>query len=190
MTPTPQIIIIAGPNGAGKSTSATLLVPEGFEFVNADEIAKTLPDILPEQRDIHAGRLMLKTLDDLEARRQSFAVETTLANRSLIARIERLRGVGYNAFLFFLWVSSVDVSIARVAERVRRGGHNIPEETIRRRFRAGLDNFFRLYIQAVDGWRFYDNSALGDPRLVASGGQSTETEIIDASVWHNVGREI
>jgi len=129
---------------------------------------------------------MLKTLDELEAGGASFAVETTLANRSLINRIDRLRSGGYNAFLFFLWVPTVDVSIARVAERVRRGGHNIPEETIRRRFRAGLNNFFGIYRQAVDSWRFYDNSALGNPRVVAFGGQSIETEVIDSVVWDNV----
>lgn len=182
----PQIIIMAGPNGAGKSTSASVLVPPDFEFVNADEIAKGLTDIPPEQRDIHAGRLMLKTLDQLEEHRKSFAVETTLASRSLSNRISRLHESGYESLLLFLWLPSADEAVARVAARVRIGGHNIPEAVVQRRFKAGLSNLFEGYMRTVKEWRLYDSSIMGGPHLVAQGDSSGELAISDHKTWARV----
>lgn len=98
-----------------------------------------------------------------------FAIETTLASRSLASRVKRLHTAGYRFYLFFLWLPNLDVAVARVAERVSRGGYSIPNETIRRRYEAGLRNFFTLYRPLADLWRMYDNSRAGTPELIARG---------------------
>jgi predicted ABC-type ATPase len=141
----PQVIVLAGPNGAGKSTAVAHLLPRGIEYVNADEIAKTLLNYPSKEADIAAGRLVLGRLDALQAARSDFSVERTLAGRSLAARIADQRRVGYHFRLIFLWTPNPEFSIRRVAARVRAGGHHIPEETIRRRYSAGIANFFGLY---------------------------------------------
>ena len=165
----PQIIILAGPNGAGKSTIATRLIPPSIPFLNADEIAKGLTAEETKNKDVLAGRMLLRQMDELEAQRASFAVETTLASRSLAPRIARLQQSGYRFGLTYVWVPNADLSVQRVAERVRRGGHHIPEDVIRRRYEAGLRNFFQIYVPLADRWRLYDNSELGQPVLVARG---------------------
>jgi predicted ABC-type ATPase len=121
----PQLIVIAGPNGAGKSTAASRLLPEGMTFVNADEVAKSLPGYPSKSVDLQAGRLVLEQMDQLEDQGADFAVETTLATRALATRIVRLRQSGYHFRLIFLWSPSADFSIQRVAARVRAGGHVI-----------------------------------------------------------------
>ena len=165
----PQILIIAGPNGAGKSTSAPGLLSQETTFLNADEIAKGLPGLATPARDVQAGRLLLHQLDELEARQADIAVETTLSSRTLAPRIARLQNAGYRFYLFFFWLPNADMAVARVAERVRRGGHDIPEPTIRRRYVAGLRNFFSLYRPLANTWRMYDNTRAGEPGLIAKG---------------------
>ena len=177
---TPQVVILAGPNGAGKSTAAGGLLPARLPFVNADEIAKTLPD--DAGRNITAGRLMLSTLDRLERTRQSFALETTLANRALAPRLVRLKASGHTIALYFLWLPSAELAIARVAERVRMGGHHIPEATIRRRYAAGVRNFFSVYEPLCDMWRVYNNVQVGAPLLISQK-ENGALQIADNSIW-------
>lgn len=88
---------------------------------------------------------MLRRLRELAQGRQSFAFETTLASKSYARWIDELQAFGYEFYLFFLWLDNADVAVGRVRERVRLGGHDIPEETIRRRYAKGQHNFFRLY---------------------------------------------
>lgn len=140
-----------------------------MEYVNADEIAKELAGIVTEGINMRAGRLALQRLDELEAQRADIAVETTLASRTLAARIRRLMASGYRFSLYYVWVPNPELSIARVAERVRNGGHNIPEEVIRRRYKSGLANFFNIYQPIADRWRLYDNSDLSNPAIIARG---------------------
>jgi len=131
----PQVIIIAGPNGAGKTTLAPFLLRDRFRtsaFVNADAIASGLSAFEPENVAIEAGRIMLRRLHELSEQSQSFAFETTLAARSYAPWIKRLRSSGYEMHLLFICLRSVELAIERVAERVRRGGHIIPEPEIRR----------------------------------------------------------
>jgi predicted ABC-type ATPase len=122
----PQIIVIAGPNGAGKTSLSPFLLRDRFSefpFVNADAIASGLSAFEPESVAIEAGRVMLKRLHELSARRENFAFESTLAARSYAPWLKRLRQHGYEVHLLFVWLRSVDLAIERVAERVRRGGH-------------------------------------------------------------------
>lgn len=157
---TKKIIIIAGPNGAGKTTFARSFLPEEAQcprFINADLIAAGLSPFAPEAAAIKAGRLMLKEIADCARRGESFAFETTLLGRGYLAHIQRWRAQGYHVSLFFLALPDADVAVARVAERVRQGGHQVPEDVIRRRFDAGLRHFERLYKPAVDAWAKYDS---------------------------------
>lgn len=157
----PRIIIIAGPNGAGKTTFAREFLPSEAAcpvFVNADLIAAGLAPFAPESASLQAGRLMLQELARYAAARASFAFETTLSGRGYLRSIRGWQRAGYSVKLVFLQLASADEAIARVAQRVRQGGHNIPEEVIRRRFVAGRENFERLYAPLVDSWVRYDNA--------------------------------
>jgi len=162
--------MIAGPNGAGKTTFATEFLPdfvECREFVNADLIAAGLSPFGPETQAIRAGRLLLTRIKELAEARRDFGFETTLSGRSHVNLITRLRLSGYHVLMFFLWLPSAEMAVERVANRVRQGGHDIPEATIRRRYEAGLRNFFRMYAPVVDSWNLYDGSQL-PPSLIAS----------------------
>jgi predicted ABC-type ATPase len=183
---TPEILVIAGPNGAGKSTCIARYLPIGMPFLNADEIAKDLPGYPSPSVDIQAGRIVLEQMDEFEGRSEGFAVETTLATRSLATRIIRLRQCGYRFHLVYIWSPSAEFSIRRVAWRVRAGGHHIPEETIRRRYAAGLKNFFGLYQPIADVWDVLDNTGLDGPRLIASGRLGNETIIEDRELWNQL----
>jgi predicted ABC-type ATPase len=127
-------------------------------FVNADLIAAGLAPFAPQAAALRAGRLMLEELKRHFAARTSFAFETTLAGRACLAAIARWRAAGYRVKIVYLQLASAEEAIARVAQRVRQGGHDVPEATIRRRFAAGRANFERLYAPRVDAWALYDNS--------------------------------
>lgn len=163
----PKIIIIAGPNGAGKTTFAREFLPQEAGcpvFVNADLIAAGLSPFAPERAAIQAGRLTLEAIAQHVARRESFAIETTLSGKAYARQLPQWRQLGYWVELFFLKLTSADMAVQRVAERVRQGGHDIPEATIRRRFDAGMRLFFDVYRPLVDQWVLYDNS--GDEPLL------------------------
>ena len=133
----PHMIIIAGPNGAGKTTTAPALLQDALQvddFVNADVIAQGLCAFQPEKEAIRAGRIMLKRIHSLAEKRADFAFETTLASRSFAHWMPELKRQGYQLHLFFLWLDHPDLAVSRVKERVRLGGHQVPENTIRRRY--------------------------------------------------------
>ncbi|MCI1709829.1 MAG: zeta toxin family protein [Chiayiivirga sp.] len=168
MTNAPRILIIAGPNGAGKTTFAREFLPNEADcpvFVNADLIAAGLSPFAPETAAITAGRLMLQELERHFRANESFAFETTLSGSGYLRHIKRWHAAGYLVKLIFLSLPSADAAIARVAQRVKQGGHAIPEDVIRRRFAAGLRNFHRLYAPAADTWVLYDNAG-AEPTLL------------------------
>src|SRR5206468_184298 len=147
--------VLGGPNGAGKTTSANHVLPRELgvlRFVNADTIASGLAAFAPETVAFHAGRIMLARLEELAAQRQDFAFETTLSARSYARLLRRLQADGYHVTVIYVWLHSADLAVQRVAARVRRGGHNIPKETIRRRYDRGLANFMDLYRALADDW--------------------------------------
>jgi predicted ABC-type ATPase len=156
-----RILIVAGPNGAGKTTFAREYLPQEAGcpiFINADLIAEGLSPFAPELVAIRSGRLMLQMIRDYAARGDSFAFETTLAGRNYARAIPRWQGDGYSVTLFYLSLPTVDLAISRVAERVRQGGHHVPDDVVRRRYLAGLENLEMLYKPIVDEWILYDNS--------------------------------
>jgi len=166
-----KVVMIAGPNGAGKTTFARSFLPAEAQcprFINADLIAAGLSPFAPEAAAVRAGRLMLEEIRLSVAQGESFALETTLSGLSYLRHIRAWQAQGYHVSLFFLALPSVDLALARVAERVKQGGHNIPPEVVRRRFAAGRVNFESKYQQAVDAWALYDNAGMA-PVLLAWG---------------------
>lgn len=156
-----KIVIIAGPNGAGKTTFAREFLPHEAncpDFINADLIAAGLSPFNPEAAAVRAGRLMLEEIASRVAQRRSFAFETTLSGRGYARVIPVWRNAGYKVKLIFLSLASSEEAIARVAMRVRQGGHNIPDQVVTRRFESGMRNFQEIYRYKVDLWQWYDNS--------------------------------
>lgn len=157
----PKILIIAGPNGAGKTTFAREFLPNEADcpvFINADLIAAGLSPFRPEAAAIRAGRIMLDEIGEHVAKQQSFAFETTLSGKLYARLIPDWRASGFRVNLYFLSLDTPETALSRVAARVAQGGHDIPEETVRRRFDAGLRNFHQVYKPLVNDWMHYDNS--------------------------------
>jgi predicted ABC-type ATPase len=185
----PNLVVLAGPNGSGKSTIAPALLAGTLavkEFVNADTIAQGLSAFNPAAAAIQASAIMFRRIRELARRRVSFAFETTLAGRTLAPWIRELTEGGYSFRLLFLWLPSADNAVDRVASRVRTGGHDVPESTVRRRYDSGLRNFFTLYQPLAITWRMYDNSRWLSPRLIASGARTAVTRIDDHSMWNDI----
>lgn len=167
-----KLYIIAGPNGAGKTIFAREFLPNYADcknFVNADLIAQGMAPFSPETAALRAGRTMLGEIQSFAKRRVSFAFETTLSGRSYLPLLRRFKAQGYEIhffFFFFLWLKSVDLAVSRVKERVSRGGHDVPESVIRRRFDRSIRNFLVHYRHLADVWTLFDNS--GEiPKVVA-----------------------
>ena len=157
--PAKRIIIIAGPNGAGKTTLAREFLPNEAEcptFINADLLAGGLNPLQPERAAIQAGRLMLEMIDACVRRGENFAFETTLSGRGYARMIPRWQEQGYWVTLIFLRLSSPEASISRVRQRVEQGGHDVPEDVIRRRFHASWRNLEQIYRHLVDEAMIYD----------------------------------
>lgn len=165
----PSVYIIAGPNGAGKTTFAKEFFPNYAKcnnFINADLIADGLSPFSPETAALHAGKLLLKSIHTLAKKRSDFGFETTLAGVTYLALLQQLKKQGYAIRLFFLWIPTAELALARVHDRVKRGGHSIPANVVRRRFQRGLVNFFSQYAPLADAWTLFDNSE-AVPRLIA-----------------------
>ena len=183
-----NLYIISGCNGAGKTTASYTVLPEVLdckEFVNADEIARGLSPFNPESVAIEAGRLMLQRIEDLLAKDETFSIETTLATKSYISLVRRAQAKGYTVRLLFFWLNSPELALQRISERVAKGGHNIPEPIVRRRYVAGIKNLFCLFMSEVDSWEIYDNSVF--PAIqIASGRKNDEISIFVESTYKNI----
>ena len=187
-----NLYIISGCNGAGKTTASYTVLPEVLhckEFVNADEIARGLSPFNPESVAIEAGRLMLQRIEDLLVKDESFSIETTLATKSYINLVRRAQVKGYTVRLLFFWLNSPDLALQRIAERVAKGGHNIPEPIVRRRYVIGISNLFRLFMNEVDSWEIYDNSKYPATQI-ARGGKDDETSIIVESTYKTIAEYV
>jgi len=188
----PSIVVLAGPNGAGKTTAAPFLLRDALEvreYVNADPLAAGLSAFEPESVAIAAGRVMLARINELARRRISFGFETTLASRTFAPWIRARRGEGYAVHLVFLWLASPELAIARVARRVEMGGHAVPDEVVKRRYAAGLRNFFGLYRPLVTTWQAFDNSEPSGPRRIARGEAGGVVLILQSDLWEPLVRQ-
>lgn len=174
----PRLYIISGCNGAGKTTASYSLLPEMLdckEFVNSDEFAKGLSPFDPSKASIQASRYMLMKIRYLLKKGSDFAVETTLATRTLVKIVKTAQAAGYTVTLLYFWLKSPDLAVERVRARVEAGGHNIPEDTIRRRYNTGIYYFFNLYAPICERWILADNSQIPF-RVIAEG---TKDEVIN-----------
>jgi len=183
-----HLYIISGPNGAGKTTASYSVLPKILqckEFVNADEIARGLSPFNPESVSIEAGRLMLNRIKELLSRNESFSIETTLSTRSYFRLVEKAHQQGYEVTLLFFWLKSPEQAMERVAERVSKGGHNIPQDIIVRRYYEGIYNLFNIYMSIVDTWVLVNNSET--PRsIIASGGKDQELAIVNNDLFKKI----
>lgn len=186
----PNLYIISGCNGAGKTTASYSLLPEMLdckEFVNSDEFAKGLSPFNPENASIQASRFMLMKIRYLLKKQKDFAVETTLATRTLLKTAKIAQAEGYSVTLLYFWLNSPDLAIERVKARVATGGHNIPVETIIRRYHVGIDYFFHYYAPICERWILADNSQIPF-RVIAEGSKDEVINIRDKETYLKIQR--
>jgi len=157
----PKLYIISGCNGSGKTTASYTLLPDLLncrEFVNSDEFAKSFSPFDPGAASVTASRYMLMKINYLLERKADFAIETTLATRSLLQIVRQAQQQNYETTVLYFWLNSPDLAIERVRDRVESGGHNIPDAVIRRRYVMGLQYLFDVYVPVIDRWILADNS--------------------------------
>ncbi len=164
-----SVYLIAGPNGSGKTTFAKEFLPNYADctnFINADLIAQGLSPFSPSVAAMRAGRLVLQEIQNLADKGVNFAFETTLSGKIYLSLLKALKRKGYRLHLFFLWIPSTSLALARIKNRVAEGGHDVPTVDVRRRFRRSIENFFKTYEPLLDSWMLFDNSE-EKPHLVA-----------------------
>lgn len=188
----PEIFVVGGPNGAGKSTIASAILPEGFQverFVNADLIAQSLGPYSSESAAFRAGRMMLQRIRGLYSRRERFGFESTLASRTFAPFLRDAQESGYLVHIAYLWLSSVELALDRIHVRVLRGGHDVPEETVRRRYYRSVTNFFDLYQPLANTWLLCDNSR-SELVEVARGRMETAPTILEPTTYATIERQL
>lgn len=173
----PVCWIIAGPNGAGKTTFALRYLPEVANcrnFVNADLIAAGMSPLAPERERVTASRLFLSEIERHVQARRDFGFETTLAGRSYLRLIRRLRADGWKVELIYLALPDTEMAKLRVVERVNHGGHDIPAADIERRFLRSLENLFTEYASLVDRTVCFLNSGEAPEIVFTQQGEKRE----------------
>ena len=185
----PNLYIIAGPNGAGKTTASYTLLPEMLNcinFVNADEIARGLSPFSPGTVDVQAARIMIQRTDELLKEGADFAIETTLATRSYVQLVRRAHDRGYKVHLLFFCLESPEQAVQRVAQRVKEGGHNVPEDVIRRRFRLGIANLVNLFIPICDSVLVFNNTNTPARLIARKEFKQGRIEVIEKKMWNQL----
>ena len=184
---TANAYIIAGPNGAGKTTFVREFLPKYVhcrEFLNADLLAAGISPFDPDTAAVAAGRVFLARMKEMIRQGKDFGFETTLSGKTYLSILRYMKDQGYRLHLFYLWLPSVDMAIARVAQRVEQGGHNIPEDVIRRRFNVGPRNLLTSYLPLFDLWMLFDNSMLHPRKIACYDGR--KTEVVDSELYRRI----
>lgn len=182
--------MIAGPNGAGKTTLTLELIADRsvlYEFINADEIAKGLAPLHPESKALEASKLMIKRLKELLKTNKSFTFETTASGTNYVKYLKEAKANGYDVHLTFLWLGSPEEAIKRVAQRVKQGGHYVPEEVVKRRYYLGLKNLLKHYLPLAHSAKIMDNSSEeSEKRLIAKKNKNGSLDILNKNVWERL----
>ena len=184
----PRLYIISGCNGAGKTTASYSMLPEMLdcrEFVNSDEFAKGLSPFDPSKASIQASRFMIMKIRYLLRKQKDFAIETTLATRTLLKTVRMAQSAGYTVTVLYFWLNTPELAIERVRARVEAGGHDIPEETIRRRYNVGIYYFFNTYAPICERWILADNSQVPF-RVIAEGTKDEVMTIRDEATYARI----
>lgn len=177
-----EIVVIAGANGVGKTTFARAFLREyDYEFLNADEIAKSLSEENPAARKISAGKLFFQKLNEAVAQNKSLLIESTLSGRYLEKILKNLKDENYQITIAFLFADSPEILIERIAERVKKGGHYVPDEDVKRRFARGKRNFWEIYKYLADEWFLYYN--MEDNFQLTATGEKDKMFVIDESLF-------
>ena len=185
-----RILMIAGPNGAGKTTM-TLELIRGcsmlYEFINADEIARGLAPRHPESMALTASKLMIKRLKELLDADKSFAFEITASGTNYVKHLKAAKMKGYEISLTFLWLSKPEEAVKRVAQRVKQGGHHVPEGSVIRRYYSGIKNLIQHYLPLADEVFIMDNSSEeSSKRLIARKNKNDPLDILDRAIWRKI----
>ena len=169
-TPAPTLYLFAGSNGAGKTTFAKAYLPlldPIPRFLNADEIARGLSPLDPSRISVSAGKLLLHEIGKCLEKGESIGLESTLSGLGHVKILRKAKSLGYHIELHYLWLPSPELAIRRIKQRVKKGGHHIPEVDVRRRYKRSLSNFTRVYAPLADTWQVWDNT-VRPPSLLAS----------------------
>lgn len=188
----PRVVVIAGPNGSGKSTTAPRLLRDTLhvdEFINADVIASGLSAFSPDRAAFAAGRIMLSRMKDLARQDKNFALESTLSSRSLAPWLRKLATDGYSVHIIFLWLVDSNLAVRRVSERVKSGGHSVPENIVKRRYARSIGNFFNIYRPIADSWLMLDNSMQDSPKPIAWRNAGGPVQISRNGPWNQLRDE-
>jgi len=190
MPEAPVVYVIGGPNGAGKTTFARVFLPAArvVEFLNADLLAAGLSPLQPSTMAVRSARLLLERWRELLRLRRDFAFESTLSGRTYATMLREARAAGYTVRLCYLWLPNVTMSMRRVRQRVLKGGQDVPEANLRRRYLPGLRNFFSLYLPLADETLLF-NAAGSPPQLVALW-QGQTPLLIDPELYDRIQNQI
>lgn len=154
----PVIYLIGGCNGAGKTTFAREFLPKEVKclrFLNADEIARGLSPFAPSAAAVQAARILLTQIRESLSRKETFALESTLSGRTYAAILREAKKLGYQIQLHYLFLPNPTLAIARVKERVSKGGHHVPSADVRRRYHRSLANLLSHYAPLSNRWALW-----------------------------------
>ncbi|MEI7841088.1 MAG: AAA family ATPase [Methylococcaceae bacterium] len=178
----PQLVIVGGANGAGKTTFARQFAQiEELPYLGADDIAFQLSPENTASVRVTAGREFSRRLSDAIQNQQSLVIESTLSGGSLARTIDKARQQGYQITIVFVFLDSETLCLHRISERVQQGGHDVPEEDVRRRFKRVFSVFWDQYRPLADRCVLVYNG--GESFLIIAEEENDEWEILDGQMW-------